>query len=179
MTTKQNQARNIKILAIDPGTREMGIAYLEDRHLLDYGVKTLRQGKSHQELFILLEKIIARLIAEKQPDVIALEKNVFSQIHSNLLLALVVAKIKGMAKAKKINLVELNPRTVRKLVCNNGNATKREAARTVAVAYPELKAYLESDKKWKIRYWQNIFDAVAVGLALLRRLQDQVSINNR
>lgn len=167
MIKKQNQHQKTKVLAIDPGTREMGIAFLEDSELMDYAVKTIRHGKTHKELFIHLEKLILRLINEKRPDIVVLERNMFSQIRSNLLLALVIAKIKAITKRKKIPVKEYNPRTIRKVVCNNGNATKRELAKVIALRYPELKVYLESDKKWKIRYWQNIFDAIAVGLTFL------------
>ena len=35
--------------------------------------------------------------------------------------------------------------------------------------YPELKAYLHHDPKWKQRFHHNIFDAVAVGLTAHQR----------
>jgi len=175
MIKNQNQKRKVKILCIDPGTREMGVAFLEDWELLDYGVKTIKRDlislakkpRNRKALFRHLEEIITRLIEEKSPDIIAIEKNLFSQNRNNLILALAVAKIKEIAKREKVSVVEYNPRTVRKTICNNGNATKKELARTIAMDYPELKVYLESDKKWKQRYWQNIFDAIAVGLTYI------------
>jgi crossover junction endodeoxyribonuclease RuvC len=155
-------------LAIDPGTREMGIAFLEDRNLLEYGVKNFRDARSHRELLVPLDALFSRLLSEKQPDVVIIEKNQFSQIKANLLLALAIARIRSLVRKKRISLREYGPRTVRKAVCANGNATKAELARTVAAAYPELRAYLEADRKWKLRYWQNIFDAVALGMAYLK-----------
>jgi len=157
-----------KILAIDPGTREMGIAHFEDDDLVDYGVKAVKRSQTTRELFIRLDQILLRLIQEKRPRVLVLEKNNFSQIKQNVLLTLAVHKIKAVAKRHRVPVVEYNPRTVRKAVCNNGNATKRELARMVAASYPELRAYLESNRRWRERYYQNIFDAVACALAYLR-----------
>src|SRR3989304_5152111 len=156
--------KNLKILAIDPGTREMGVAVLEDSNLLDYSVKTFRHRGNPKLLLAQVDKLITRLITEAKPDVLAIEKNMFSQIQQNYLLTLAVAKIKAVAKRMKVEVREYAPNTVRKAVCNNGAAKKRELARAVALRYPELKVYLDSDKKWKQRYWQNLFDAVAVGL---------------
>lgn len=169
MKNNQNQTKNKRILAIDPGTKEMGIAVLDDRDLIDYAVKSIRRGKNQKDFFTNLETLMLRLIHEKKPDVVALERNLFSQIRNNLLLAALIYRIKTIARRKRITVREYDPRTIRKLVCNNGNATKKELARAIAVFYPELKIYLESDRKWKIRYWQNIFDAVAVGLAFLKK----------
>ena len=159
--------KNLKILAIDPGTREMGVAVLEDSNLLDYSVKTFRHRGNPKLLLAQVDKLITRLITEAKPDVLAIEKNMFSQIQQNYLLTLAVAKIKAVAKRMKVEVREYAPNTVRKVVCNDGTAKKRELARAVALRYPELKVYLDSDKKWKQRYWQNLFDAVAVALACL------------
>lgn len=165
----KNPSKNLKILAIDPGTREMGVAVLEDTNLLDYSVKTFRYRGKPKLLLALIEKLITRLITETKPDVIALEKNMFSQIQQNYLLTLAVSRIKAVAKRMKVEVVEFAPNTVKKVVCNNGNAKKKELAEAVALKYPELRVYLDSDKKWKQRYWQNIFDAVAVGLVFLHK----------
>ena len=40
---------NSKILAIDPGTREMGVAFLVKRKLIYHGVKSIKKGKSPHE----------------------------------------------------------------------------------------------------------------------------------
>jgi Holliday junction resolvasome RuvABC endonuclease subunit len=157
-----------KLLAIDPGTREMGFACFEDKELVDYGVKAIKRGRATRDLFIHLEEILTRLITEKRPKTLVLEKNNFSQIKQNVLLTLAVHKIKAVANRHRVPVVEYNPRTVRKVVCNNGNATKRELARTVAAGIPELKPFLESNRRWRERYYQNIFDAVACGLARLK-----------
>ncbi len=43
-------------------------------------------------------------------------------------------------------------------------ATKLEVAKIVIAQYPELKVYLNQDRKWKEDYHLNMFDAVALGI---------------
>ncbi len=153
------------LLAIDPGTRHMGFASFDERGLEDYGVKDVRYVSGAEDVFAAVETIMTRLIQQKRPRVIAIEKNNFSQIQQNVRLTLAISKIKQAARRHRIRVIELDPRTIRKVVCRNGNATKRELARTVSVRYPEMLAYLESNRRWRERYYQNAFDAIGVGLA--------------
>ena len=172
----EKNIRSPKILAIDPGTKEMGMAVLDENELLDYGVKTLRRGPNgDKDILNQVEKIITRLITQNKPDVLVIEKNLFSHIKQNYLLTMVVATIRNTAKRLKIKVKEYAPNTIRKQVCGDGYATKREVARAIALKFPELKVYLDPGKKWKERYWQNIFDAVAVGLTYLKSLNGQSS----
>ncbi len=167
--------RKTNVLAIDPGTREMGYAHFDGFELLDYGVRSLRSADGNrQAVFGKVDPIVLRLLEEKRPDVVILEKNRFSQIRSNVRLALTVYHIRSLAKRRRVPVIEYDPRTIRRVVCNNGNCRKMEVARTVAVRYPELKVYLSSDRKWKVRYHLNMFDAVACGLTyqLLHRRGD-------
>lgn len=154
-------------LAIDPGTRHMGFASFHGRVLEDYGVKDIRYVSGADDVFAAVATIMVRLIEQKRPESIVLEKNNFSQIQQNLRLSLAIGKIKQTARRHRIRVFELDPRTIRKIVCRNGNATKREMARTVSVRYPEMLAYLESNRRWRERYYLNAFDAIACGLAFI------------
>jgi Holliday junction resolvasome RuvABC endonuclease subunit len=147
---------NNVILSIDPGTRYMGYAGFIDGELADHGVKTIRQNGSLKTMLSHIETIVSRLIAEKKPQVVIIEKNNFSQIRQNVRLAIVTQRLRAIARQSRIRFSEIDSRTVRKIVCQDGNATKRELARTICTRYPELKAYFKSDKRWKERYYQNI-----------------------
>jgi Holliday junction resolvasome RuvABC endonuclease subunit len=157
------QKQTIRILAIDPGTSLMGYAYLENAELCDYGVMQIRKERTVKSLFDHVERIVIRLINEKEPDILVLEKNSFSQITENARLTLAVERIKAVARKHKVPMKEYNSRTVRKNVCNNGNSTKKEMAKVIAIIYPEMKAFLESNRIWKERYYLTSFCAVACG----------------
>ena len=162
---RRNKSR---ILAVDPGTKHMGFAAFEGTELVDYGVKTIRQG-SETVILRHVEEIISRLINEKQPDYFVLERNTFSQIKQNFRLTLAIAKMKHIAKKRGIPVYEYDPRTIRKEICNDGNASKIRLAQTIVISFDELKVYLQSDKVWVLRYNQNLLDAVAIGMTFIRQ----------
>lgn len=157
----------IKIISIDPGTKHMGFASFEGIELLDYGVKTIKQG-SVDIILEHVDQIISRMIDEKKPDYLILEKNAFSQSKSNLRLAMVVEKIKKITKKKNVLTYEYDPRTIRKEICNDGNANKKRVAQTLIIFFPDLKVHLKSEKDYVLKYQMNMFDAVAVGMTFLR-----------
>jgi Holliday junction resolvasome RuvABC endonuclease subunit len=65
---------------------------------------------------------------------------------------------------REIKIVSLSPSTVKKFICSNGWAGKKDVARAIVSKFPELKAYLTQDRVWKERFHQNMFDAVALGI---------------
>jgi Holliday junction resolvasome RuvABC endonuclease subunit len=156
------------MLAIDPGTKYLGYAGFVAGELSDYGVKAIRQNEGAKGILLDLDRIFRRMLDEKRPGELVIERNAFSQIRSNVRLTLAVTHLKNLAGKRRIRVFEVDPRTVRKIVCRDGNATKREVARTLAILYPELKAYLESNRRWRVDFHQNAFDAIAVGQAFLK-----------
>jgi Holliday junction resolvasome RuvABC endonuclease subunit len=155
---------NSKILAIDPGTRELGVAFLEDKKLIYHGVKIIRNRKSPHEKLREGRKIILRLIKDLKPQVLVVEKAFFAQNRNASLLNVLVDEIRAIGRRKKLKLISYAPSTVKKYICGNGRAGKKEVARVVVAKYPELKVYLTQDRGWKEKYHQNMFDAVALGM---------------
>lgn len=147
----------------------MGYAGFVDGELADHGVKTIRQNGTLKTMLNHIETIVSRLIIEKQPRIVVIEKNNFSQIRQNVRLAIVTQRIKNISRHYEVRFAEIDSRTVRKIVCQNGNATKRELARTICIRYPDLKAYFASDRRWKEKYYQNIFDAIGCGMAYIAK----------
>lgn len=161
MLYKQN-----RLLAIDPGSREMGVAVLEGRELIYYGVKSLKKYRPEQQLRKAVRELITRLLIEYGVKAITMENGWFSQNASPLFNAVYDA-IKEIAKQKKIKLTTHAPKTIRKFICGDGKATKKRTAQIIANRFPELSIYLQQDLRWKEKYWLNAFDAIAVGLTNL------------
>ncbi|MEW5922359.1 MAG: crossover junction endodeoxyribonuclease RuvC [Candidatus Zixiibacteriota bacterium] len=158
----------VRILAIDPGTKRMGFAAFERTELVDYGTKTLRQG-SEQTILGHLAEIVIRLVKEKSPDCLVLERNTFSQIRQNYRLTLAVSEMKHIARKFGVPVYEFDPRTIRKEICNDGNANKIRVAQTLVGLFDELKVLLQSDRAWVRQHNLNTLDAVAVGLTYIRQ----------
>ena len=162
--------RGSVILAIDPGTRLMGVAVLDGRRLVYHGVKTLHAVGSPKWRLEEARRVILRLIRNFRPHILAVETAFFAQDRNAAFLNVLIEEIQSLARERRIEVRSLAPSTVRKRLCGNGRATKREVADVVAAWHPELKVYLTKDQWWKERYYGNMFDAVAVGLACQRSL---------
>jgi len=150
-----------RILAIDPGTREMGLAFLDKGKLIYHGVKTIKRGKSPHETLKEGRRTILRLIKDFKPKVLVVEKAFFANNRNAALLNIFVDEIKAIGRRKNLKVLSFASSTVKKFICDNGRASKKEVARVIVSKYPELKVYLTQDRAWKERYHQNMFDAVA------------------
>jgi crossover junction endodeoxyribonuclease RuvC len=155
---------NSKILAIDPGTREMGIAFFDKGKLIYNGVKTIKGGKYPHETLKAGRKIVLRLINDFKPDILIIEKAFFANNRSASLLNVFVDEIKAIGKRKGFKVKSFAPSTVKKAICGNGRASKKAVARVIVSKYPELKVYLTQDRAWKKEFMFNMFDAVALGM---------------
>jgi crossover junction endodeoxyribonuclease RuvC len=153
-----------KILAIDPGTRAMGVALLEDDKLVYHGVKSIKKGKSPHETLQEGRKLILRLINDFKPDVLVVEKTFFANNRSAAILNVFADEIISIGKRKSLEVKSYAPSTVKKFITGNGRASKVEVARVVITQYPELKVYVTQDRKWKEEYHLTMFDAVALGI---------------
>ena len=153
----------MKILGIDPGTREMGVAVLDGQQLVYYGVKTIRRQRSPVEVLHRIQEITASLIERHRPNILAIEKMFLIQKSASLLVV-AAEEIKATARQHGLAVYEYAPTVVRKLICQNGRATKQETARVIAAKFPELRGYLVQKTKWETLYYANMFDAVALAV---------------
>jgi Holliday junction resolvasome RuvABC endonuclease subunit len=153
-----------RILAIDPGIRHMGIALVENGNLIYHEVKSISKQRLPHDTLREGRRIVLRLIEDFRPDVLVYEKAFFAKNRKVALLNVFADEIQAIGKRKKLQVLSYAPRTMKKLVCGSGKASKREVASVVISRYPELKVYLPQVRKWKERYWCNVFDAVALAM---------------
>jgi Holliday junction resolvasome RuvABC endonuclease subunit len=71
---------------------------------------------------------------------------------------------KNLATRQNAEFAMYSPQSVRAAVAGNGKAKKPEVAIAVAHRFPSLRVYLTQDRRWKERFWQNMFDAIALAL---------------
>lgn len=146
----------------------MGVAFLEEEKLIYYGVKVIKKKRSPHETLKEGRKIILRLIKDFKPKTLVIEKAFFAQNRSAALLNVFVDDIKSIEKRKGLKVLSYAPSTVKKFICGNGRASKKDVAKAIVSKYPELRVYLTQDRAWKERYHQNMFDAVALGVMALK-----------
>jgi len=158
------QSQHQRILAIDPGTRLMGIAFLDGGKLIYHTVKVIAKGRSPQQTLQRARDSVLRLINDLDPQVVAVERTFFNQNRNTALLNVLFDEIRSIARRKHLDFVAFAPSTIKKFTCGNGRADKKEVAAVVVSKFPELKVYLTQDRAWKERFHQNMFDAVALGI---------------
>jgi Holliday junction resolvasome RuvABC endonuclease subunit len=152
-----------RILAVDPGAREIGYAVLEGADFVRCGIKTVRDRKTPATVVEIVTEFVRKLIREYKPHILAIEKVNVAQ--PNLaLLAVVAAWIKAVAAREKLAICEYAPSIVRQRLCRTKRATKGEVAQILTEQYPELNRYYRRTQKWETDYYSRLFDAAALAI---------------
>lgn len=151
------------ILALDPGLRELGYAVLAGRRLAASGVLNLRDVPRTRRLAVARQHV-QRWANSHKPTAIVVEKT-----HAHPLpwlddLHKLTRAVRRVASRKSATFAGYAPQTVRKSLVGNGWAKKPEVAVAVAHRFPQLRVHLTQDRRWKERYWYNLFDAVALAI---------------
>lgn len=152
------------ILALDPGTKEMGVAVLQGSELLDYRVKTFRNGRRVKDLLIQVAQSMKELLDLYKPDVVVIERPFFAKTKRSALLVFLVQELRRGVHARGATLRLIGPLEVRARLLGNSRATKRDVARKVIERFPELREHFHPGNHWRERYWGHVFDAIGVGM---------------
>jgi Holliday junction resolvasome RuvABC endonuclease subunit len=150
-------------LAIDPGVRALGFAVLRRGRLATYGVRSLHTTVAHNRL-TLTRKLVSGWIDAYRPGALVLEHTHAHPVPWLDAVDRVARSARRLARKRGLTVASYHAQTVRRLIAGNGRVAKRELAVAVALHYPVLHVYLTQDRKWKERYFQNMFDAVALAL---------------
>jgi Holliday junction resolvasome RuvABC endonuclease subunit len=151
------------VLAIDPGMREIGYAVLSRNTLITSGVLSLRTVPHRGRLAKVQEALVAWIRAYR-PRVLVIEHMPNRPLDSIAGLPALGRLVRRFARGRRLRLVTYSATTVRRSVIGDGWASKRIVAKTLTARFPALRVHLTQDRKWKERYWQNMFDAVALAL---------------
>ena len=121
------------ILGIDPGTNILGFGVIRvnDRgpQYVDMGVFDLRKIKDPYEKLANIFAGVSELIAEHQPDELAVESPFYGK---NAQVVLKLGRAQGAALTaavmKGISVAEYAPRKAKIAICGNGAASKEQVA---------------------------------------------------
>jgi Holliday junction resolvasome RuvABC endonuclease subunit len=151
------------ILALDPGLQELGYAVLSGKEILAHGVLALRSIPPPSRLK-KVRRALEALIRAHRPRTLVLEHIPKRPLDSLAGLPALGRLIYRLTRRRRLRLVEYSVKAVRKTVVGDGWAGKAEVAKAVASRFSDLRIYLTQDRKGKVRYWQNMYDAVALAL---------------
>ena len=151
------------ILALDPGLRDLGYAVLHGRRLVTSGVLSLRRVPKAERLTAARSHVRTWLRTHR-PQVLVVEKTYRHPLPWLDELHRLTRSACNLATRQHTAFAMYSPQSVRATIAGNGKAKKPEVAIAVAHRYPSLRVYLTQDRRWKERYWQNMFDAIALAL---------------
>lgn len=159
------------IIAIDPGTRYWGVTVFRGEDIIVSVVKVLSTKGSPRKRLKEVKRVFSSLLEDYAPDILVMEKPFFFWSKQSRLLNVFIEEIKSLAKKEKMKICDFSPRTVRKAVCGNGNASKKDMAKLICSIYPELKIRLNQDRRYKEIYWGHAFDSAGLGVCYLKTKQ--------
>jgi Holliday junction resolvasome RuvABC endonuclease subunit len=116
-----------------------------------------------------VRKIFSSLIEDYAPETLLVEKPLSLWTEQSRFLEAVINEIKCLSRKEGIRVREFSPLIVRKIICGNERANKKDVAETAASVYPELKNRLNQGSRPRDLYWGHMFDAVGLGMYYLKR----------
>jgi Holliday junction resolvasome RuvABC endonuclease subunit len=143
----------------------MGYAVLDGPRLVASGVYRIR-GHQARERLDDAERWLLRLISEHRPQALALERTFSVDSARTALLRALTHRLHRLGLDQRLLVRSLPPTMVRRLLLRKGHASKDEVMKVIVARYfPRLTPFARVRLPLTRRYWQNMFDAVAVGLA--------------
>jgi len=151
--------RPLTNLAINPGTRYLGIAVLEGAELLDWGVKVINGSWSPEKLK-RITTIIVGLIEQWQPSTLAVKRLHPARSSSRLLRLL--AEITKLSSRHHLSLRQYSIADLEAFFCLDERLNKKHLVQAVVSRYPELLPEFQHDERSRNPYHLRMFEAVAL-----------------
>lgn len=152
------------ILAIAPGTRELGIAVFIEFELIYFSVKT---SNPKNNLLKQVSKKLRSVIKRFKPQIVVI-KSVSQYQKLSKELENVINQIKTEAERNNLRTIEITFEQIKNELGNNSKTTQKKVFESLLSEYPELKRFWNRPNKWQNNYYAFLFSAVAVGAAFLK-----------
>jgi len=153
-------SRELRILAVNPGSRYLGIAFFQGVELRDWKVKILK-GEWSREKMEKAKKIVSFLIDYWRPNVLVIK--LLHPSRSSRNLKILVAKIKVLSKKRGLKVYQYSIKEIEDFFFTKEKMNKRKLAEMVASRYTELIPQFEKEKNHRNPYHIRMFEAVALG----------------
>ena len=153
------------ILAIDPGLRATGVAVIDHRSRLRHAsVIATRADESAERRIREIATRVDELIRFYSPGLLILEATWPTSSLVTSLTHRVALACRWRARAHRVPSARIPATTLRRILLGDGWAGKWRVASQMVSIFPELRVYLHRERAWKDRYFQNLFDAVALAI---------------
>lgn len=155
----------LRILAIHPGTHDMGYAVLDAGELLDNHVHPLTRRKARQSTLAEGQRLVHALIETFDPTFLIIENASHTHADRVSLGHMLDAEIARLVAVTGLHIVSYAPATVKRAITGDMTASTRKVAKMIVhLWYHHLEPYLHTDVPEVHRCWEQMFDAVALGV---------------
>lgn len=161
------QNKPVTILGINPGARYIGIALFHGAELRDWRVKVVK-GEWSKEKLEKLKDIVSGLVAQFQPDVLAIKK--LHPSRSSKELNRLVDELKLLAESRKMPIYEFPIKYVEAFLSPAKKINKWKLAALMAEKYSALFSEWEKERTGRNSYYMRMFEAVMVAYVCFRQL---------
>lgn len=158
--------KEINILAVNPGTKYVGLAVFRDSDLVYWGIKVLK-GKWSKEKMKCVEKTVTNLIDHHDVTILVIKK--VDPLKSSKNLNSLVASIQSCARKKNIKIYPYTLEELKKFLALGKRINKMEIAGLAAARYQFLIHQLERERSHKHPYFVRMFEAIAAGVLAFNR----------
>ncbi len=158
------------VLAVNPGTRYLGIAVVREDQLQDWRVKVLKGTWSKGKLKKALA-IISTCTLRYRPDCVVIKR--LHPSRSSRGLNSLHHQIQKLCLKKKLTCVHYTIKQLEAVFCPEERKNKRNLAEAVTARYPELTCELATEKRGRNPYHMRMFEAVALGAAGVHEITNQ------
>lgn len=155
-------------LGVNPGARYLGLAVFCGPELREWRVRALNGRWSKAKLNKAV-KIVAEMIGRYDPDALAIKKLHPSRSSQNL--NRLAARIKALAKRKKIKVCEYSIQDLEAIFSPQDRINRKRLAEIIVARYPALYHELNQEQSHKNPYHARMFEAVALVAAGYYRLE--------
>ena len=163
----------LTILAINPGTRYLGIAVLKGQLLLDWSVNVITGTSSYARL-LKTSSLLSHLIDQYQPDVLVTKKLHPSRCSSGLRRSSRV--VYRLAEERGLNVCEYSIQEMEAFFEPEGRINKEEMAELVALRHPALRHDLRKEQDNLNPYHIRMFEAVALGTMAESKISEKIAL---
>ena len=159
---------SLRILAVNPGTRYLGVAVFYGADLRDWGVKTMAKNFHRSNVAPALTTI-SKLIRTHQINCLTLKT--LHPSRSSAQLRSLVESVKQLARERKVSIREYSIDGMKRLLIHGRKKNKKELMESVAGQYPFLIPELKQENSHKNSYLVRMFEAVALGMVCSNELE--------
>jgi len=154
------QKEQLNVLAINPGSRYLGIAVFVGTELRDWAVKLARRDK--------IQAIMSEYIDVYRVHVIALKK--LHPARTSQTLRNIVSSTERLAMRRRLILREYSIGEVKEALLSQKGKNKRLLMEEVVARYPFLLNEFQKEEKNKNPYLIRMFETVGIGRVCLNQL---------